>query len=91
MRLRNIIISKRSQISEIACFVTSFIWIPEQAELICSEKKKKDLWYLEQKVEEMDWEGAWMKGMFYILIGVVVTWCIHMSKLNALVHSFYCI
>lgn len=24
-----------------------------------------DLWYLEQKVEEMDWEGAWMKGMFY--------------------------
>lgn len=40
MRLRNIIISKRSQISEIACFVTSFIWIPEQAELICSEKKK---------------------------------------------------
>lgn len=77
MHLRNII-SKRSQISESACFVTSFIWIPEQAELICSEKKM-DLWYLEQKVEEMDWEGAWMKGMFYILIGVVVTWCIHVK------------
>lgn len=52
--------------------------ISEQAELIYSEKM--DLCYLRQKVGAIDWEGVWVMEMFYILIGVVVTWYIHNVK-----------
>lgn len=93
MHLRNIIISKRSQTLKSIYTLIPFIWNSRTGK---TKVKKIQLVGLGQKVGEIgkrhEWTFSEMK-MFYILIGVVVTWYIdiktHQTGLFISLHVSY--